>query len=304
MIEKTTLVPFEPLARRNSELLAGAFLAQYPKVTRNIYRIHLRHWFEFLDQIGVDDPLVANRSHIELWIRYLSEERGCKVQTVNGKINAVSGFYKYAYLDQSIPSNPALHVRRPRVTFISTTNGLSRTQLADMLHAAEDESKTSHAMVCLLGLSGLRLGETLAIDIEHIGSARGFRTVHLPHRKGDRSATMSLANITAWAIDAAKCDRTTGPLLLGRDGTRMKPAAARRTIARLAKVCGIETRITPHSLRHAWATIALDAGVSARDLVDSAGWSDARMTRYYDRNRNAIERNATHAVAAFVGAAG
>jgi len=84
----------------------------------------------------------------------------------------------------------------------------------------------------------------------------------------------------------------------------MSHGASRRTVARLARRCGINAKITPHSLRHAWATIALDAGVSPRDLVDSAGWSDARMSRYYDRNRNAIERNATHAVAAFISGAG
>lgn len=303
MTEKTTLVTFEPLARRNAELLAGAFLAQYPAQTRQGYRIHLRHWFEWLDSIGVE-PLSAERGHIDVWIRYLSEERGLKVQSVCSKINAVSGFYKYAYLDKSIGYNPALHVRRPRITFISTTTGLSRTQLADMLHAAEAESATTHALVCLLGLSGFRIGETLAIDIDDLGMERGFHTVHLAHRKGDRAMTVSLANVTSYALAACKADRTTGPLLLGRDGERMSPGASRRTIARLARKCGINAKITPHSLRHAWATIALDAGVSPRDLVDSAGWSDARMSRYYDRNRNAIERNATHAVAAFISGAG
>lgn len=303
MTEKTTLITFEPLARRNAELLAGAFLAQYPAKTREGYRISLRQWFGWLNTVDVR-PLDAERGHIDVWVRHLSEERDYKVQTVCSKINAVSGFYKYAYLDGAISHNPALHIRRPRVTFVSTTTGLSRTQLADMLHAAEAEGATTHALVCLLGLSGFRIGETLNIDIEDLGMERGFHTVHLARRKGDRAMTVSLANVTSYAIGACKAERTTGPLLLGRDGGRMSHSASRRTVARLARKCGIHAKITPHSLRHAWATIALDAGVSPRDLVDSAGWSDARMSRYYDRNRNAIERNATHAVAAFVSGAG
>jgi len=49
--------------------------------------------------------------------------------------------------------------------------------------------------------------------------------------------------------------------------------------------------------------MALDAGVPERDIIDSTGHADSSMIRYYDRNRGGIERNATHAVAAFVGAA-
>lgn len=69
---------------------------------------------------------------------------------------------------------------------------------------------------------------------------------------------------------------------------------------RIARVAGIEKRITPHSLRHTFTTLALNAGVPARDVANSRGDSDLRQVSYYDRDKDSLSRNATHMVAAFV----
>ncbi len=286
-----------------AELIAAGFLARYPKITRDIYRIHLKHWFQWCADMGVA-VLEVERLHIEAFARHLSEDLGRKPQTVAGKLNAVCGLYKFAYLDGHLVRDPGAHVRRPKIEFSSSTNGLTRPEFSDFLRAAERESTTTHALICLLGLNGLRLGECLATDIEHLAHQRGYRTIHLPYRKGGKVGTLSLAVRTAWAVEQAIGDRTSGPILTGRDGQRLQPAAARRTVRRLAGQCNITKRLSPHSLRHSFVTMALDAGVPERDIIDSTGHATSKMIAYYDRNRGAIERNATHAVAAFVGASG
>jgi integrase len=62
----------------------------------------------------------------------------------------------------------------------------------------------------------------------------------------------------------------------------------------------VTKRITPHSLRHTFVTMALDAGQAERDIAISTGHSDTRMVAYYDRGRDNISRNSTHAVAAWI----
>jgi integrase/recombinase XerD len=57
----------------------------------------------------------------------------------------------------------------------------------------------------------------------------------------------------------------------------------------------------PHDLRHAFVTLSLDAGVPLRDVQDSAGHASPTTTRRYDRNRRKIDRNATYALAAYLG---
>jgi site-specific recombinase XerD len=280
----------------------GSYLARYPLNTRKIYTSHLKQWLAFCEDHDVE-PLQAQRGHIEAWARHLAEERKLKASTVAAKLNCICGLYRYAQMDGQIPVDPGAHVRRPKVEFISSTNGLSRSQLADVLKLAEAEGPMTCAFICLLALNGLRIGECLSIDVEHLGHERGYRTLHLPNRKGGKVSTLSLAVRTSWALEQILDGRQEGPLLLGRDGQRLKVAAARRTVRRLCKAAGITKRITPHSFRHSYITAALDAGVPERDIMASTAHATLAMISYYDRNRASIERNPTHAVSAFIGLA-
>jgi site-specific recombinase XerD len=65
----------------------------------------------------------------------------------------------------------------------------------------------------------------------------------------------------------------------------------------LAQRASIDRHISAHSLRHTFATIALDAGVSLHSLQDSMGHADPRTTRRYDRARNNLQKSAGYDVA-------
>ena len=66
---------------------------------------------------------------------------------------------------------------------------------------------------------------------------------------------------------------------------------------------GIAKVITPHTLRHAFITTALDAGVPLRDVQEAASHADPRTTMRYDRARGSLDRHATYIVAAYVAGA-
>ena len=292
-----------PFDANTTQYIVGSFLARYPANTRRIYRSHLGQWFAWCEAHNLH-PMTVQRGHLEAWGRHLGEERGLKASSVAAKLNCVCGMYRFGHMDGHLAVDPGVNVRRPKVEFISTTNGLTRSQLADVLKQAEAEGPMTYALVCLLALNGLRIGECLAIDVDHLGHERGYRTLHLPNRKGGKVSTLSLAVRTSWALEQIIDGRTEGPLLLGRNGLRLDVAAVRRTIRRLCKAAGISKRITPHSFRHSYVTAALDAGVPERDIMASTAHATLAMISYYDRNRASIERNPTHAVSAFIGLAG
>ena len=102
-------------------------------------------------------------------------------------------------------------------------------------------------------------------------------------------------------LDAYIGERT-GPLFVTRTGLRLTRTAAYRLLQRLAHKADIAAagEISPHSTRHAFATLALDAGVPLRDVQDAMGHSDPRTTRRYDRSRHSLDRHATYAVAAYL----
>ena len=87
------------------------------------------------------------------------------------------------------------------------------------------------------------------------------------------------------------------PLFTTSTGRAWHRSEAFRTIQRLARRAGIEGQISPHSLRHTFATIALDSGTSLHALQDSMGHADPRTTRRYDRARNNLLKSAGHDVA-------
>ena len=94
---------------------------------------------------------------------------------------------------------------------------------------------------------------------------------------------------------------TTGPIFLNANGTaRLSYSIAYKLIRRLAKRAAIPSahKISPHSLRHSFATELLAAGVPLQDVQDAMGHADPRTTRAYDRSRHNLDRHPTYTMAA------
>jgi integrase/recombinase XerD len=293
----------------NSQLqrLLAAFLVGYEGHTRVAYARDLADWLAFCDRHGVE-PLAAHRAHVDAYARELAEVQGRARSTVARRLSALTGFYGYALDDGLIDRSPLARVRRPKVADDSQTTGLDRDQLRAMLAAARQraatgagQSRRDLALVTLLAHNGLRIGEALAADIEDLGTERGHRTLRIT-RKGSRQATVVLAPVTARALDDYLSDRNSGPLFITAGGRRLDEPAAFRMVRRLARAAGLDCadQLSPHSLRHAFVTLALDAGVALRDVQDAAGHADPRTTRRYDRARHNLDRAATYAVAAYL----
>ena len=138
--------------------------------------------------------------------------------------------------------------------------------------------------------------------IELLGLERGHRTLAIS-RKGGKVVTILLAPRTARAIDLAIGERTGGPVFLAKDGRRLDRHGAGRIVRRTARRAGIGKTDTPHTLRHAFITAALDAGVPLRDVQEAASHADPRTTMRYDRARGSLDRHPTYIVAAYLAGA-
>ena len=114
-----------------------------------------------------------------------------------------------------------------------------------------------------MALNGLRVSDATSADIKALGVERGHRTLVIT-RKGGKVATIPLAPRTARAIDLAVGERSDGPLFLAPDGRRLDRQGAARIVRRVAGRARITKPVGPHTLRHAFITAALDAGVPLR----------------------------------------
>jgi integrase/recombinase XerD len=92
-------------------------------------------------------------------------------------------------------------------------------------------------------------------------------------------------------------------VFLAADGRRLDRHGAGRIVRKTARRAGIAKAVTPHTLRHAFITAALDAGVPLRDVQEAASHADPRTTMRYDRARGSLDRHATYIVAAYLAGA-
>jgi site-specific recombinase XerD len=222
--------------------------------------------------------------------------------TITRRLCTIAGFYKYAVEEELLEHSPAAHVRRPRLDYESHATGLDRNELGALLVAAGLGPPAEHALISLLALNGLRVSEATGANIEALGAERGHRTLVIT-RKGGKVVTIPLAPRTARAIDLAVGERSDGPIFLSEDGRRLDRHRAARIVRRAAHRAGIIKPVGPHTLRHAFITAALDAGVPLRDVQEAVSHADPRTTMRYDRARGSLDRHATYIVAAYLAGA-
>ena len=297
----TTALALRPvLFSAEEEVALVGFLTGYSGLTRDAYELDLRQYVTWCTERDIV-LFGARRSDIESFGRHL-ESIGRARATISRRLCTIAAFYRYAEEERVIATSPAVHVRRPRLDYESNATGLDRNEVGAMLVAAGLASARDHALISLLALNGLRVSEATGADIERLGLERGHRTLTIL-RKGGKVVTVPLAPRTARAVDLAVGERCEGPMFLGADGDRLDRHAAGRIVRRIARRAGIAKRVGPHTLRHAFITAALDAGVPLRDVQEAASHADPRTTMRYDRARVSLDRHATYIVATFLAGA-
>lgn len=287
--------------------LAGAWLASLTSAnTQRAYRRDLLALFTFLDS-GNLDALQVERKHIDLWSRTL---KGAPT-TVARRLSAVASFYTYAVAEGVVPASPVTHVKRPKIDADhSATRGLSDKEARAYINAARNDGPRACALATLLLLTGIRISEALGANLSDLQHDAGHRVLVVTLKGGKRAkvalppqAVEALAVFLGrpaahgTAIEGMTTERSDAPVFTTSTGARWAASEAFRTVARIARLAGIQGPVSPHSLRHTHATLALDAGVALHDLQDSMGHADPRTTRRYDRARGRLEKSSAYAVA-------
>jgi integrase/recombinase XerD len=254
----TALATIQPAFADPERLAFAGFLAGYLGLTREAYALDLRQFTTWCRTRSL--PLFGvRRAGIESFAREL-EARGRARATVIRRLCTVAGFYKYAVEEELLDNSPAAHVRRPRLDYepYAVAPGPQRARRAPGRRWARPTSRA----------------------------------------RADLAARAERALRTARAIDLAIGERTERRVFLARDGGRLDRHSAGRIVRKTARSAGITKLVTPHTLRHAFITAALDAGVPLRDVQEAASHADPRTTMRYDRARGSLDRHATYIVAA------
>lgn len=136
----------------------AAYLARYKDLSRKHAAPDLRAFISWCQERGLQ-PLMEQRPHIELYVRWMQEQAGYRPSTVSRRLSII-GFFRTCVIDGVLEHSPADYVRRPHVPPESPTLGLTHLQFEAMLSASRDSSNPNDfALVAMLGLLGLRILE-------------------------------------------------------------------------------------------------------------------------------------------------
>ena len=299
-IPTTAVARYQPVLSDVERMTLLGFLAGYRGFTRDAYALDLRQFTAWCWQH--DHRLFdVRRVDIECFARDL-EDRGKARATVARRLCTIVGFYRYAEEEGVIEHSPAVHIRRPRIDYESHVAHLDRNELGAILVTAGLSSPRDHALVSLLALNGLRVSEAIGANIEALGQERGHRTLTVL-RKGGKLVTMPLAHASPERSTSPSANDSTGRSSSTPTGNDSIATPLGRIVRRIARRAEIGKRVGPHTLRHAFITAALDAGVPLRDVQEAASHADPRTTMRYDRGRQSLDRHATYIVATFVAGA-
>ena len=264
------------------------------------------------------DPLVATFVHVNAFARDLESTldlrtgRPLTPATVARKLSGLSSWYAFLVKINAVPANPVDGADRPRVARDhSATVGLSATEVDALLAAAEADRgparERNQAVIAILADLGLRVGEVVGLDLADLGTERGHRSVRFTGKGGaHRRRALTPASAAALetylmhraATSGVSVDQLAGPLFVTASGARLDRHSVFRLVRRMAETAGIAAwaKLSPHSLRHAFATSSRDEGVPLEDVQDAMGHADPRTTRRYDRDRHNLDRDPSYAI--------
>ncbi|WP_020578311.1 tyrosine-type recombinase/integrase [Actinopolymorpha alba] len=310
--------------------LTGAWLAtKRSDHTRAAYWRDLRSWLTWCTMHHVDrdvvphpgpqlDPLTARVRDAELWGAWLVDEHqgGLSDASAARRMAAVSSWYAYLVKHEAVSANPFAGADRPSVDRNhSATTWLSETDARRLVEAADTAPGSARlrnaAMTRLMVELGIRVSEVVALPVTALGHQGGHRVIRV-RGKGRKTIDRLLPAAVAAGLDAYLAERAEtegedavleGPLFVTSTRRPVDRVDVARLVRRLAHAAGIPNadRVSPHSLRHTFATIAKQRGATSDELQEAMAHADRRTTDRYIRAAMRLERDPSQLVAAALG---
>lgn len=272
------------------------------KNTVESYRLDLKKYMDLLSS-GGKDFLSASRHDIVDFVEKLRHQ-GYALSSICRFMSSVKGLYRYLIIESFIRDDPSENLQSPKKwerlpKSLSITEVESFFEAGTSLDLSDPTLMRDLVMFELLYSSGLRVSELISIKIEDINFEAGFIRIL---GKGSKERIVPV-NIRAMesikkyiGLQRARIlDKKTSPyLFVTRRGVPMSRQRLWQTIKKMGRRIGLE--LSPHTMRHSFATHLLEGGADLRSLQKMLGHSDISTTQIYtkvttDRLRQVYEKH-------------
>ncbi len=231
------------------------------------YRRDLERLAAYADRLGLT-PEAFNKQDLIAYQKAFTDS-GIGVRSQNRHLSAIRQFFKFWMREGVLKINPAADLELPKMPS-KLPQFLSLEEIDALLAAIKDPR--DYAMVCTLYATGLRVSELISLTQEDIDLSRGFVKVR---GKGNKERLVPLGEKAIAALDL--------PSLKLRQA-RLFPMTRQgfwKLLKKYAKLAGIQKSISPHQLRHSFATHLIERGADIRGIQALLGHADLSTTEIY-----------------------
>src|SRR4051794_10550814 len=263
-------------------------------LTCSAYERDVRTCLAFLRERGIEDLAVVKPADLRAFLAAEATHRPA-VSSQSRTLAALKGFFRFLVENESLVRDPAAVLRTPKKRE-ALPDVLDKRELVRLLRSVDREDvwqrvhpgkrERDRVLLALFAYAGVRRSELLGIDVEDLDLAQ--RLLRVKKAKGGRQRVVPMhPALVPLVVDylAVRGMPVAGPLFVGVHGRRLSPTVLSVTFRHYTSVAGVDVRkrVTPHTLRHVFASELLRAGANLRQIQELLGHKHLDSTQRYTR---------------------
>jgi len=268
------------------------------KNTLEAYSRDLADFFNWVEEEQPGGLFDLREDDLRLYFQGLKQQ-GLSSRSVGRKMSSVRGFYRFGLKEGKFAVNPLELLEAPRLQS-ALPRDLSPEEVDRLLsqpQAGESLGIRDQAMLEILYATGLRVSELLSLRLEDLNLEVGYLIAYGKGKKerlvpfGDLAAEKLKAYLNSVRPRLAKTQRKVPHVFLNRAGKKLSRQGFWKLLHRYALQAGITSPVTPHVLRHSFATHLLERGADLRSVQLLLGHANIATTQIYTHlNRERLKK--------------
>lgn len=255
------------------------------------YKRDVTQYISYLDGTGVTDISSTTKTTVLSYLLYLQKE-GRASSTVSRTLASLRSYYLFMMQNGVVKSNPTSNLEAPHVEK-KIPKILSAEEVELLLEQpknCDNKGIRDKAMLELLYATGIRVSELINLDVSDVNVPMSFvrckggkkeRIIPMGHQAKDALENY-INNVRKYMVK----DENETALFVNCSGARLSRQGFWKLIKYYQHIAGIETDITPHTLRHSFAAHLLENGADLHSIQEMMGHADISSTQVYSRMMN------------------
>ena len=255
------------------------------------YKRDVTQYISYLDGTGVTDISSTTKTTVLSYLLYLQKE-GRASSTVSRTLASLRSYYLFMMQNGVVKSNPTSNLEAPHVEkkIPKILSGEEVELLLEQPKNCDNKGIRDKAMLELLYATGIRVSELINLDVSDVNVPMSFvrckggkkeRIIPMGHQAKDALENY-INNVRKYMVK----DENETALFVNCSGARLSRQGFWKLIKYYQHIAGIETDITPHTLRHSFAAHLLENGADLHSIQEMMGHADISSTQVYSRMKN------------------